>query len=68
MMDFLRSFYAMNDQLPPARVIADHFGWTSANAAYEHLEGLRRRGFLERNAVGKWKFTAASRPNITATA
>jgi SOS-response transcriptional repressor LexA len=60
-LEFARAFYLENDQLPPTHVIAAHFGWASENAAYEHLEALARRGFLQRNAVGKWKFTEAGR-------
>jgi SOS-response transcriptional repressor LexA len=59
---FLREFYLTNDQLPPTHAIAAHFGWRSCNAAQEHLEGLAARGYLERNAVGKWRFTAHCRP------
>lgn len=63
-LGFLRDFYARNDQLPPMHVIAAHFGFC-LNAANDHLEALARRGYLERNAVGKWRFTRA---NTTAAA
>lgn len=53
---FLRSFVLENDQLPPASVIRAQFGWASENAAFEHLIVLERKGFLERNAVGKFRF------------
>lgn len=58
-------FYAENDQLPTARAICDHFGWSSANAAYDVLIALSRRGYVERNALGKWKFTSLGRAFIT---
>ena len=67
-LEFLREFYLVNDQLPPTQLIARHFGWASANAAQQHLEGLARRGYLRRNAVGKWRFTQASHPNSTVSA
>jgi SOS-response transcriptional repressor LexA len=61
---FLRSFYEANDQLPPMHVVSAHFGWGSANSAQEHVEALARRGLLERNTVGKWRFTEAARAHI----
>jgi SOS-response transcriptional repressor LexA len=61
LLGFLRAFYEANDQLPPTQVIAGNFGWASTNSAQEHLVALWRRGYLERNAVGKWKFTEKSR-------
>lgn len=67
-LDYLIEFYSVNDQLPPTHMIARHFGWASDNAAQEHLEGLARRGYLRRNAVGKWRFTQVSHPNNTAPA
>ncbi len=53
---FMREFLAENDQLPPACVIAKHFGWASANAACTHLSALRRHGLVETNACGKLRF------------
>ena len=54
--DFMREFFRENDQLPPCRVIADKFGFASLNAAQTHLDSLARRGLIEKNAVGKWRF------------
>ena len=54
--DFMREFFRENDQLPPCRVIADKFGFASCNAAQTHLDSLARRGLIEKNAVGKWRF------------
>ncbi len=51
-MDFLRVFLALNDQLPPCRAIAAAFGWTSANAADEVLRSMERKGSLARNELG----------------
>jgi SOS-response transcriptional repressor LexA len=59
---FLRAFYEANDQLPPMYVVARHFGWTSANAAQAHLMALWRRGLVERNELGKWRFARANTP------
>lgn len=54
--EYLRRFFAENDQLPPCHVIAEYFGWASANAAQNYLAALERKGFIERNAVGKYRF------------
>lgn len=59
--DFMREFFRENDQLPPCHVIADKFGFASCNAAQAHLDSLARRGLIEKNAVGKWRFTRAKR-------
>ena len=56
-LEFMQSFFADNDQLPPGRVISDHFGWRATNAAVEVCAALYRAGKLSRNAVGKYKFS-----------
>ena len=61
---FMREFFATNDQLPPAEVIAKHFGWASVNSACTHLSALRRHGLVEPNACGKLRFVRAT-PNAT---
>lgn len=61
---FMREFFGANDQLPPACVIARHFGWASANAAQEHINALRGHGLVETNACGKLRFVRAT-PNAT---
>jgi SOS-response transcriptional repressor LexA len=63
---FMLAFYDANDQLPPLSAIAEHFGWESWNAAQTHVVQLAMRGYLERNAVGKWRFTEEARANSTA--
>jgi repressor LexA len=43
---FILSFQAENG-MPPTRVeIAAHFGWSSANAAQDHIRALTRKGAL----------------------
>jgi SOS-response transcriptional repressor LexA len=64
---FLRSFYEANDQLPPMHVVAAHFGWGSWNSAQTHVEALAKRGLVEKNAVGKWRFTGAAHARIAET-
>ena len=59
--DHMVEFHAENDQLPPLSAISKHFGWTSANTANEHVSILAKKGYLERNAIGKWRFARAKR-------
>jgi SOS-response transcriptional repressor LexA len=59
----MRAFLDANDQLPPMHAISAHFGWESANSAQTHVFALERRGYLERNAVGKWRLTDKGRAN-----
>lgn len=60
-LTFLVRFYEENDQIPPCRVIAEHFNFASDNAANDHLQALARRGWIEKNSVGRWKFSAKAR-------
>lgn len=55
--DFMFHFFEENDQIPPMAEIADHFGWASPNAANEHVLRIRDAGWIEHNAVGKYRFT-----------
>lgn len=57
---FMRGFFAENDQLPPARVIRERFGWASDNAAADFVAALMRKGHLERNAIGRYRFTRST--------
>lgn len=65
-LDFLRAFYAKNDQLPPARSICDHFGWKSDNAAQTFTSILEAKGYIEKNEVGKYRFTRTEHPAAVA--
>lgn len=58
---FLRHFFAENDQLPPVERIAQHFGWSSTQSAQSHMDALQKHGLIERNAVGKFRFTRGGR-------
>jgi len=55
-LHFMRCFLLENDQLPPMHAIAEHFGNSSPNSAQSHINALERKGFIERNAVGKYRF------------
>ena len=53
---FMLDYFGINQQTPPIAVIADHFGWSSANAAQCHIEVLFEHGLIEYNENGKYKF------------
>jgi SOS-response transcriptional repressor LexA len=55
------TFLTQNDQLPTLQAITDHFGWASTNAAFEAMAALERKGLVERNTLGKMRFTEAGR-------
>jgi SOS-response transcriptional repressor LexA len=61
LLAFCDLFLTQNDQMPTGQAIASHFGWASVNAAYEALTALERRGLLERNTLGKMRFTESGR-------
>ena len=54
---FMREFFEANDQLPPASALRARFGWSSDNAAATYLSTLAKKGCIEHNAVGKYRFT-----------
>lgn len=56
---FCRDFLSRNDEFPPMWAISKHFGWKSANAAQAHVDALARRGVVERNEIGNWRFSRA---------
>ena len=54
---FLRSYVEANDNMPTAKTISEHFGWTSVNAGYDVLVRLEKKGCLERLAgQAGWRF------------
>ena len=60
-LDYVRIFAVMNDQLPPHATIADAFGWSSPNAATDHLKALERTGHLARNELGNLMLASPDR-------
>ena len=54
--DFMREFFAENDQLPTVAVICEKFGKYPS-----HIHGIQlaimKNGLIERNAVHKFRFT-----------
>ena len=55
-MDFMRAYFAENDQLPPSEAMQAFFGWKSQNSVVEMRAVLARKGFIEKNACGKHRF------------
>jgi repressor LexA len=43
---FIRKHIGNAGRPPTRREIADHFGWSSANAAEDHLRALSRKGAI----------------------
>lgn len=54
---FMWAFFCHNHQLPRLVDISAAFGWTSGNAAHDHIRRLERKGMLERNEIGTHKFS-----------
>ena len=54
-LEYMRTFLAENDQLPPVQSIATQFDLAISSADW-HVRALLRLGHLERNAVGKLRF------------
>ena len=63
---FMVKFYRENDMLPGMNDICRAFNWSSPNAAQCHVREIERRGYVEINSVGKYKFTAALHERISA--
>lgn len=61
---FMWDFYGSNDMLPPVQYIAAGIGDVFPNAVQGMLLALQRKGFIEKNACGKWKFTAKTRAGM----
>lgn len=53
---YCREFFADNDQLPTQACIAQRFGVTDQTGC-DYLHRLARDGHIERNAIGRWRFT-----------
>lgn len=53
---FCHEFFAENDQLPPQTSVAERFN-VCMQVAQKYMHKLSEAGHIERNAVGKWRFT-----------
>jgi len=60
---YLVEFFEKNDQLPPTREVGRHFGILQ-NGARSHLMALERKGFLDRNKLGRLRFSRYPYPII----
>lgn len=43
---FLKKFTQEKGYPPTRKDIADHFGWSSTNAAQDHLRAMAKKGFV----------------------
>lgn len=50
---YMATFLDANDQLPTMQAMAAAFGWTSANTSFEYVARLEKKGYLQRNELGK---------------
>ena len=57
---FMREFLAEQDQLPPVSIVGERFGM-NPNGAQWHLAEMARKGALEKNAAGRWRFARGAR-------
>lgn len=55
-LQYMREFFAEQDQLPPVAYIARRFGWYR-NGAMFHVDALVAHGLVELNACGRYRFT-----------
>ena len=53
---YCREFFADNDQLPTQACIAQRFKVTE-QTGFDYMHRLAEEGHIERNAVGRWRFT-----------
>ena len=56
MLDYLLTFQARNDMMPPMSQIARDFGHASPTAALETCAALEKKGYLVRNELGRQMF------------
>jgi len=64
---FMHDFFLQNQQLPPMDRICAHFDWASPNNAQEHINRIVVKGYLTKNVVGKYMFTARALDEFNAT-
>ena len=58
-LDFIRGVQAEHGSPPSTRQIQRHFGYSSQNAAMNHLRSLSRKGHLHQNDGGTWGLKAS---------
>lgn len=50
-LSFMYDFYLQEDHLPTRTEICAHFGWSSANAADQHINYLVAKGLIEKRGI-----------------
>lgn len=54
---YLRTYLGINQQPPPCNHIARDFGYSSPNAASDHMQRLAAKGYLDKNEANNWRLT-----------
>lgn len=67
LLAFCMRFFLRNHTLPPMLSVANHFGWSSKQAASDKVNILVRKGYLERNDLGKLRFSDRYTVTVTNT-
>ncbi len=57
--EFIKEFLINNHSTPTNQEISHHFGWKSANAAYEHVRYIAKKGYLTLYDDGTGKYRLA---------
>ena len=57
--EFIKEFLINNHCTPTNQEISTHFGWKSANAAYEHVKYIAKKGYLTLYEDGTGKYRLA---------
>ena len=47
-VEFIKVFILDNSYSPTSKDIQKHFGFKSANAAFEHLKWIEKKGYIKR--------------------
>lgn len=53
---YMKEFFRSEDMLPTLDMIAQHSGYTAPSGALNLCRSLQKKGYIERNQLGKWRF------------
>lgn len=67
MLAFCVEYFLREHTLPPMQVVAINFKWSSKAAAAQMAQILVRKGYLERNDLGKLRFSDRYTVTVTNT-
>lgn len=59
---FMQDFFRENDMLPTGDIVSKHLGATSSNTGWVHYRNLAKKGYIELNAAGKYRFKREQMP------